>query len=98
VAFADPLPDPALLAKWALPMFVSDAALLLSTAFALAAIRWNRLGLLLWVVGVTAAGCLFVFTMPQALKEPRWQLPAFMGGFFLFVFVAEQARKKLSTR
>jgi hypothetical protein len=49
-------------------------------------------------VAVAAGGCLFVYTMPHALKAPRWQLPAFMGGFLVFVVVAELARKKLSER
>ena len=98
IAWADPLPEPAFLAEWALPMFTADAIFMLGTAFALAAVGWSRLGLLLWIVAVSAGGYLFVYTMPHALKPPSWHLPAFVGGFLLFVCVAELSRKRLSER
>jgi hypothetical protein len=45
---------------------------------------------------VTAGGSVFVYTMPWALKEPRWQLAAFVVGFLCFVVAAEQARRLLT--
>jgi len=96
VAWASPLPEGALVARWALPLFVGDAFLLAASAFALGAVGWNRLGFVIWIAGLTAGGCVFVYGMPHALNEPKWQLPAFMFGTAVLVVVAEQARKRLS--
>jgi lysylphosphatidylglycerol synthetase-like protein (DUF2156 family) len=97
-AAASELPEGALVAKWALPLFVGDALLLAASAFALGAVGWNRLGFLIWIVGLTVGGCVFVYGMPHALNEPKWQLPAFMFGTAVLVVVAEQARKRLSAK
>lgn len=97
IAAADPLlPDAVRTARWALPLFIADALLLAVSAFGLAAVGWNRLGFVLWLVCVSAGGFLFVYGMPHALNDPRWQLPAFMAGVAVLLVVAELARKRLA--
>jgi hypothetical protein len=98
VASASPLPEGPMVAKWALPLFVGDALLLAASAFALGAVGWNRLGFVIWIAGLTAGGCVFVYGMPFALNEPKWQLPAFMFGTAVLLVVAEQARKRLTAK
>lgn len=98
VASASPLPEGTLVAKWALPLFVGDAFLIAASAFALGAVGWNRLGFVIWIAALTAGGCVFVYGMPHALNEPKWQLPAFMFGTAVLVVVAEQARKRLTAK
>ena len=82
--------------KWGGAAFVGDAVLLLAIGFGFAAVGLNRIGMLLWILLVTAAGGVFVMGMSSAPIGEPWQWPALIGGAALFAFAAERARRRLA--
>jgi hypothetical protein len=55
----------------------------------------SRLGIVLWLLLVTAAGCLAIYSMQGAALGKPWQLPAFSAGLLLFVFAGNWALVRL---
>ena len=85
--------DPTLLEEksglFAFPLLVGDGILLVGVSALLAAPGWNRLGLALWILAVSAAGGLVVFGMHYAaVAKQVWQGPAMIVGFIAFAFIA----------
>lgn len=96
VAWVDPMPLPQKTGRYALPLLIGDGFLLAALSLLLAAPGWNRLGLALWILAVSAAGGLVVFGMPHAALGPPWQGPALIVGLALFAVAAEHTRKRLA--
>jgi len=93
----DPTPLEAKSGRFAFPLLVGDGLLLVALSALLSAPGWNRLGLALWILAVSAAGGLVVFGMHfAAVATQPWQGPGLIAGFIVFAVIAELTRKRLA--
>ena len=83
-------------AKYAGPLLVLGVLFLLGIGEGLAFRGWNRLGVLLWMLVMTAGGSLAVFTLQGAILGQRWQLASLLAGFLGFVFAGQWALNRLN--
>jgi hypothetical protein len=77
------------------PIFVGAALVAMGIGALFAAPGWNRLGVMLWLLLVTAAGCLAIYTMQGTAQGAQWQLPAFSAGLLVFVAAGNWALVRL---
>jgi hypothetical protein len=82
-------------AIYAGPIYAAGGLLLLAIGRALAAPGWNRLGVLLWLLVVTAGGCLAIYALPGIVLGAVWQLPALVVAFVLFIALGQDALSRL---
>jgi hypothetical protein len=80
------------------PLYVVGALLLIAIGLGLSAPGWNRLGIVLWLVIVTAGACLSMWALPGTAKGELWQLPAMVITLLPFLFVAEHSLRNLQGR
>ena len=93
----DPTPLEEKSGRFALPLLVGDGLWLVALSALLSAPGWNRLGLALWILSVSAAGGLVVFGMHfAAFAKEAWQGPGLIVGFIVFAVAAELTRKRLA--
>lgn len=96
VAFAEVQPPPAhWTARYALPLFIGDALLLLAIG-QLASTPLRGIGQLLWVLFISAGGGLIVYGLPYAANGLPWHLPAFFAGMGLLAYAGERSRAQLA--
>ena len=77
------------------PIYIAGALLLLAVGRALSAPGWNRLGVVLWLLVMTAGGCLAIYALPGIVQGDRWQLPAMVAAFILFIALGHDALTRL---
>ncbi len=77
------------------PIFLAGALVAMGIGAAFAAPGWNRVGIMLWLLLVTAAGSLAIYAMQGAALGKPWQLPAFSVGLLVFVAAGNWALVRL---
>jgi hypothetical protein len=82
-------------ALYAGPIFLAAALLLLGIRAVLHAPGWNRLGIMLWTLIMTAGACLAIYAMAGVAQGKVWQAPALVIAFVLFVYVGQNVLSRL---
>jgi hypothetical protein len=82
-------------AIYAGPIYAAGGLLLLGLGHALSVPGWNRLGVFLWLLIVTAGGCFAIYALPGIVLGAIWQLLALVVAFVLFVALGQDALTRL---
>lgn len=77
------------------PIFLAGALVAMGIGRVFDAPGWNRVGIALWLLLVTAAGSLAIYAMQGAALGKPWQLPAFSAGLLVFVVAGNWALVRL---
>jgi len=85
-------------ALYAGPIYLGAVVVLLAIGKALRQPGWNRVGISLWLVVMTAGGCLAIYALPGIAQGKPWQLPAMFLTFLLFVYAGNLVLRKLQGR
>jgi hypothetical protein len=83
---------------WAGPIFLGGVVVLLLLRALPAWPVLRGIGSVLWILLMTAGGCLALYAMPTAFRSGSWYLPVFVAGIAALSFAGELARKKLTAR
>lgn len=84
-------------ALWGGAIFLAAAVVLVGIGFGLAFPGWNRLGIALWMLVMTAGGCLSIYAMQGASTGEKWQMPAFSAGFLVFAVAGNWTLRRLKS-
>ena len=77
------------------PIFLAGALVAMGIGAVFDAPGWNRLGIVLWLLLVTAAGSLAIYAMQGAALGKPWQLPAVWVGLYGSVAAGDWALVRL---
>jgi hypothetical protein len=83
-------------ARYAGPLLLVGVLSLLAIGAGLAFRGWSRLGVVLWMLVMTAGGSLVVYAVQGAILGQRWQLPSLLAGFLGLVFAGHWALTRLN--